>query len=278
MSSFPPEAGLTISAVAARTGLTVAVLRAWEQRHGFPAPARLDGGHRRYVEADVARIRRVVEERAAGRSLAVAIALARQSPDEPSVDDTLDPTLHGGLRRQRPDLPVHVLSRRSMLAVSYAIEDESLALADRPHLLAAFQRVKAYRLASRRWENLIAQSESATVLADFRATRRRPGRLEVRVPQHTPLAREWFVICDAPRSGALLSGWERPDGRFEAMWSVEPAVIRLATRIGRRLVEQLAPQLTLPDAPLADAEPAEAVHRATALTNRIVAYLDTLPV
>lgn len=277
MSSFPPQAGLTISAVAARTGLSVEVLRAWEQRHGFPRPARLEGGHRRYGEDDVARIQRVVEERAAGRSLEAAIAIVDRAPHEPMVDLAPDPSLHAGLRRHRPDLAVHVLSRRSMLAVSYAIEDESLARADRPHLIAAFQRVRAYRDALRRWGSLARLGASTVVLADFPRSRVRDGVHEVRVTASSPLSREWFVVCDAAKSSAVLSGWERPDGRFEAVWSVEPAVVRLATRLGRRLAEELAPGLALPDGPLADADATTAVHRATSLTNRIVAYLDTLP-
>ena len=277
MSSFPPQAGLTISAVAARTGLTVGVLRAWEQRHGFPRPARLDGGHRRYGEDDVARIKRVVEERAAGRSLEAAIALADRGPHEPLVDLSHDPSLHAGLRRHRPDLAVHLLSRRSMLAVSYAIEDETLAQADRPHLIAAFQRVQAYRDARRRWTSLARQGASTIVLADFPRSRSRDGVHEVRVTNSSPVSHEWFVVCDAPGSSAVLSGWERPDGRFEAVWSVEPSAVRLATRLGRRLAAQLAPGLALPDGPLDDADPDTAGHRATSLTNRIVAYLDTLP-
>jgi hypothetical protein len=116
------------------------------------------------------------------------------------------------------------------------------------------------------------------VLADFpRSRSRRGGVHEVRVPRSSPLSHEWFVVCDAPGASAVLSGWERPDGRFEAMWSVEPAVVRLATRLGRRLAAELAPGLVLPDGPLADADATTALHRATSLTNRIVAYLDTLP-
>lgn len=276
MSTFPPEAGLTISAVAARTGLTVAVLRAWEQRHGFPQPARLDGGHRRYDEGDVARIQRVVAERARGRSLEAAIALVGGEPV--TLDADLEPTLHGGLRHHRPDLAVHVLSRRSMLAVSYAIEDESLSLADRPHLIAGFQRVSAYRQARRRWDRLAQLGGSTVVLADFVRSRTRDGVHEVRVARSSPLAQEWFVVCDAPRSGAVLSGLERPDGRFEAVWSVEPSAVRLATRLGRRLAGAQAPDLDLPAGSLPDADVTESAERATALTNRIVAYLDTLPV
>ena len=130
--SRPVEGGLTIGAVAARTGLSVAVLRSWEERHGFPAPGRLEGGHRRYGEDDVARIIRVRDERQAGRSLEAAIEIARRAFEPLPLDPRLDGTTYAGLRRRRPDLEVHVLSRRAMLALSHAIEDECLAAADRP--------------------------------------------------------------------------------------------------------------------------------------------------
>src|SRR3954452_25241405 len=122
----PAEAGLTIGAVAARTGLSVPVLRSWEQRHGFPRPARLDGGHRRYDEDEVARIQRVVEERRGGRSLVAGISMAVRAASPVEVDESLDGTVYAGLRRRRPDLEAHVLSRRAMLALSHAIEDECL--------------------------------------------------------------------------------------------------------------------------------------------------------
>src|SRR6187549_3042989 len=121
MSNTTAEAGLTIGAVAARTGLTVPVLRSWEQRHGFPRPARLDGGHRRYDEDDVARILRVVEARAAGRSLETAIALVQQGPEPAAASGEHDATMYAGLRRRRPDLEARLLSRRAMLALSQAI-------------------------------------------------------------------------------------------------------------------------------------------------------------
>lgn len=51
------SAELSIGDLAEATGLSVAVLRAWERRYGFPEPARLASGHRRYRAADVPRLR-----------------------------------------------------------------------------------------------------------------------------------------------------------------------------------------------------------------------------
>lgn len=269
-------AGLTISAVSARTGVGVAVLRAWEQRFGFPNPDRLAGGHRRYDEADVTAIGRVVAERDAGRSLETAIAIVLQGGATGS-DDQLDRSVFSGLHRARPDLPVHALSRRTMLALSRAIEDECFAHADRPQLLAAFQTQEAYGLSRPRWADLIGAAGPAIVFADFPRSRRHAGRLEVRVPPDDPLRREWSVVCDAPGSAAVLAGWERPDGRFEAIWTAEAHAVRLATDIGRRLATHHAPRLRLPEPPAPvqpSHDPTATVRRATALANRVIAYLD----
>ena len=58
-----------IRVVSRRTGLTPALLRAWEKRYGVVAPSRTDGGQRQYSDDDVHRLallHRVVEE---GRSI-----------------------------------------------------------------------------------------------------------------------------------------------------------------------------------------------------------------
>lgn len=272
MSSISAEAGLTISAVAARTGVSVPVLRAWEQRHGFPRPERLPGGHRRYGEQEVARIERVLRERAEGRSLEAAIDLVLGSRAGTDVDDV--ESIFAGLRRHRPDLEVHVLSRRAMLAVSRAIEDECRAWAERAHLTAAFQRGDGYRKARRRWQELATTAASAVAFGPFR---RRDGAgrgiVGIDIVPTSALQREWAVVCDAPGSSAALAGWERPDGRFEALWTVEPAAVRTATDVGRMLARRRGVELPEPPALLALDAPA-ALRRAVAITNRVVANLD----
>lgn len=263
--------GLTIGAVAARTGVGEAVLRAWERRYGFPRPDRLEGGHRRYDEAEVERIRRVVAERARGRSMAAAVALVLGA--EPA-----DPSILAGLLRERPDLPVQVLSRRAMHAVSRAIEDESVLQADRPSLVVAFQRRELYEAARARWDDLARTAERTIVLADFEVSRRNGrGVDEVALPASSPVRREWAVVCDSPAWSACLAGVERPGGGgpFEAVWSVEPEVVRHALLVARRLAATLAPDLdpgTPPPDPVDVPGPVLA-RRATAVAGRMAAYL-----
>jgi DICT domain-containing protein len=279
--SRSPASGLTIGAVAVRTDVSVPVLRAWEVRYGFPRPERSPSGHRRYSERDVEMILRVVRERQAGLSLEAAIERVRRADGAPM------PSIFAGLRRLRPDLTVQLLTKRSMLAISHAIEDECCAQAERPVLVAGFQAERYYRGAEARWRDLARTAAGAVVFADFPASRTPPGAAaEVALGVDAPLRREWAIVCDAPGAAAALSGWERPgqEGvaqahrRFEAVWTAEPAVVRQATQLGLGQAQRQMPEVgALRDA-LADEAPAPdpmaTIRRATALTNRIVAYLE----
>ncbi len=146
--------------------------------------------------------------------------------------------------------------------------------ADQPTITGAFQRVEAYELALSRWRELGRTAASALVFADFDRSRTRDGVHQIAIAPSTPLAREWAVVCDAPTSAAALAGWERPDGRFEALWSVEPEVVRLATDLGRQLARQHAPRIRTADPPRGAIDAAASLRRATAVTNRAIAYLD----
>jgi len=293
MSKSVPT-GLAIGDVARRTGVSVATLRSWELRNGFPVPQRSASGHRRYPPAQVGLILAVVRQREAGLSLETAIERVQR----PSVDP--EASLFAGLRRAHPDLPAQRLSHRSMLAISRAIEDESFARGERAVLIGCFQRERFYRRAETRWRELARTAVATVVLADFAAdasardsTGAAPAATpgaprEVALDPGAPVRREWAVVCDAPGSAACLVGWEYPvDGvataaqeerSFEAVWSVEPTVVRLAARLGVDLARRHAPDLVALAERLTDVEPVEdaiaVARRATALTNRILSYLE----
>jgi MerR family transcriptional regulator, light-induced transcriptional regulator len=192
------------------------------------------------------------------------------------------------LRRERPDLPVHHISRRTMLAISRAIEDEAAAAGGSAMLAAGFQTEHRYRQSEPRWRELARISAAALVFAEFgpgaRATGP-PGPHEVTLPPDAALQREWFVACYGPRCAALLAGWEllaagHPAGRsFEATWTAEPAVVARSMAVAVRHARAYAPALDLPDpkpSPLG-ADAGAALRRTTALANRIVSYLDRSP-
>lgn len=223
------DARLSIGEVADRTGIPVPTLRAWERRFSFPTPQRQPSGHRRYTEADCAGLLQVLAERQAGHSLASAIERAR------ATGAWVQDSVTAGLRTH-PGMPApSLVSRRTMRALSHAVEDAASAAAGRPVLAAAFQSEEAYRRSQHRWDDLAAGAEVAAVLATF-GRRRQPGRgaAELCLPPGSPLRHEWVVAAHGPAFTACLAGWERPtplgtpdrERLFEAVWTVDPVVAR----------------------------------------------------
>jgi DICT domain-containing protein len=275
--------GVGIGDVVERTGVAEATLRMWERRYGFPSPERLASGHRRYSDRDIELIRAVAAKRAAGLALAVAVEQARGEAAQPAA------SLYAALRRRRPDLEPRLLLKPMMLALSHAIEDEALARAERLMVFGSFQRERFYRQAQRRWRELARTAEVAAVFADFariRAPRDTP--VEVPVPREHPLNREWALVCEGQDFALCLTGWEPPEStqgpearrRFEAIWSVEPEVVREASRIctsiaaGRRPALAQAARGRL-DAPLPASSESQ-LRLATAVTARMLAHVSTL--
>jgi DICT domain-containing protein len=270
---------LTIREFAARTGVASATLRQWEARYGFPVPERLPSGHRRYAEADVERVRQVARDRDGGLSLKAAIDRVLRAGAAP------EESIFAGLRRRRPDLVPYTLPKRTLIALSHAIEDECAARAERPLLFGSFQRVRFYRDSERRWRELSRTAELTVVFADFKKRRApRGGPVEVPIDRGDPLGREWTLVCDAPQYAACLSAWEPPgqDARpdlqreLETIWSVEPAVVRAAARIATGIAGRASPDLVaaIDDAIAPDPPPSgEEFRLVAALTNRMVAYV-----
>jgi DICT domain-containing protein len=139
-----------------------------------------------------------------------------------------------------------------MVALSHAIEDESLARAERQLLFGCFQRRRFYRQEHARWRELGSGAELAVVFADFeRARRPRDLPAEVPIDSGTPLFREWALVCDGEACAVCLVGREPPHSHvrarssrraFEMIWSVEPDVVRDAARICAKLAARaLAP-------------------------------------
>ena len=275
--------GLTIREMAARTGVAQGTLRMWESRHGFPVPLRLPSGHRRYPEHQVELVQQVARDRDGGLSLRAAVERAQRTaaPTEESI--------FAGLRRRRPDLTPYSLPKRTLIALSHAIEDECAARAERPVLFGSFQRERFYRHAEKRWRELARTAEMAIVFADFPERREpRGGPIEVPIDRSDPLGREWSVVCDAPEYAVCLSAWEPPgqdgardgDRVLETVWSVEPTVVREAARISKEIAGRSAPDLVASVDHLLDGAPAhsgEEFRLVSALTNRMVAYVGAGP-
>jgi DICT domain-containing protein len=271
---------LAIRDVADQTGIAAGTLRMWEQRYGYPAPERTASGYRRYSEEVVATLRRVVELRERGLSVPAAIEQARRADlatDRPSIYAVL-------AAEQQPRL----LRKRTLIALSRAIEDEALAHAAAPVAFAAFQQARFYEQVRPRWQAIGRLADAVAVFADFDAVARDEDVVQVPISREDALTNEWIVIVDAPGYAACLLAWEPERGlerggpadrerRFEAIWTIDPQLTRRAAVTAARLVAR-ADQAQgdrllamLAQRPLAVQSVAPAL---TTLTNRIVAYLD----
>ena len=275
--------GLTIGDLARRTGVSAAVLRTWEARHDFPVPERLESGHRRYAESDVDVVRSVLQHREAGLRLELAIAAARANA-EPS-----SPSVFATLRQRHPEVAVHRLKKSTLLALSWAIEDEFV----RPRPAAAALRGLPAASATSpgaeaRWTELARRSRATYAFGEFGGTvPAAPGSgiLSVDLGPGEPMGSEWAVVCDAVDLPVALTAWELPGQSevrdrhrlFEALWTVEPRAVRDAARVCARVaqehgVAEATPLLyELADDPLPGALDARSV---TTLFNRVVAYVD----
>lgn len=276
-----PSATLTISDLAQRTGVPQATLRSWESRYGFPRPVRLAGGHRRYAEQDVAAVEEVLRHRRSGLSLEAAVRRIASA----ATPETM--SLFAELRRRHPDLKPQLLTKKALVALSHAIEDESCARAERPLLFGGFQRGRFLRESYARWVELARTARTAVVFAHFSDPVPPKPRLpvEVAIPPDSPLKREWLVVCDAPDHPACMVAFERPgqddardsERRFEALWTVDPRVVRDAARICAGFADVYRPGWRTAEWKELDEEPPAAssdLRRATDLLNRTLAYLD----
>jgi DNA-binding transcriptional MerR regulator len=279
----PRDSSLTIGELAETCGMAPATLRMWEQRHGFPVPQRLESGHRRYDEHDVARVRQVLALRDGGVRLERAIATVRAQAAGGQGGGSA--SVFADLRRRHPQLQPQRLKKSTLLALSWAIEDEFCAKAERPRLFGAFQRTAYFDHAAPRWAELARVARSTLVYADFEETRTDGRIVKVALDESDPMAREWSVVCDAPGLAAALTAWELPgqDGvpdrerRFETIWTVDPRAVRDAARTsvevarGRGAVEAAPLLYELADSPPLTVADLESV---STMFTRVVAYVD----
>lgn len=272
-----PRAALSIGDLAQSTGVPAPTLRSWESRYGFPRSSRQGGGHRRYAESEVEAVMSVLALRRSGIALPSAIERATA----PAIGTG---SLYADLRRRHPGLQPQVLSRRTLVAMSNAIEDECCARAASPLLFGGFQRGTFLRGSYDRWRELARTARRTVVFAaqDDPDQPALDGLVQVSLPHASPLNREWFVVCDAEDLPACLVATERPGAgatrTFEAVWSVDPVVVRDASLVAAGIADDLGADWRDGQDPVDRAEPVAAsddLHRATELFDRMVGYLDT---
>lgn len=272
---------LTIGELSRRTGISASNLRMWESRYGFPLALRLPSGHRRYPEEVVEAIQRVKQRREVGIRLEAAITEVSQFAASPST------SVWSELRERHAHLRPHRLRKSTLLALSWALEDECCARASDPWIFGAFQRERYYRQAEKRWRDLARTAKGVWALADFE-TPASPagGPVEVPLPDGAPMHREWTLVCLSADFPAVLTAWEIPgqvgvpdrDRVFESVWSLENEPTRDASRVMTHIVEDaggdasaVVRDLDLMRVP----EPTQRdLRHATDLFNRVVAYVE----
>ncbi len=273
--------GLAIKDVAERTGIAAGTIRMWEQRYGFPEPERTSAGYRLYGEDDVEALRRVLALRERGLSVPAAVARVR------GADIATDrPSLFGALAGGDQPVGSQVLSKRTLLAISRAIEDEAMSRAASPLVFGAFQRERNYRAVEHRYRAMARTADAVVVFADFERLGTGGAVAEVPFEAGGALGNEWAVVIDAPGYSACLLAWEQPqpaasvpDGErsFETIWTLDPRTVRRAAEVGAGLARRADDALgehveqLLSERPLAMEHPAPSL---TSVTNRIVGYLD----
>ncbi|MGA8846472.1 MAG: DICT sensory domain-containing protein [Nocardioides sp.] len=278
------EPSLSIGDLADATGVSTATLRIWETRHGFPEPTRLASGHRRYGEDDVDAVRRVVLLRDAGVRLDVAISQATSAASSQTHGSE---SVFARLRHTHPSLMPNRLTKSTLLAMSWAMEDEFCAQARRGHVFGAFQQEHRFESARARWTDIAQSSSSTFVFADFTAlVEGSPTRIPL--DPDAPMVREWAVVCDSPNMSMALTAWELPGQRtvrdseriFETLWTVDPEPVREASRVCAALAVEAGSARALEVA----AELAAPVSTTrsdiaalTSLFNRSVSYVDAAP-
>jgi len=269
---------LAIKDLAEQTGVAAGTIRMWEQRYGFPEPARTAAGYRVYTEQDVVALRRVVAYRSRGLSVPAALERAR------SLEGATDrPSIFAALASGDSPVRPQKLHRSTLIALSRAIEEEAMARAAGPIVIGAFQSEDNYRHVEHRYRRLAHVADAVGVFADFAEPNAGHEDVPAEIPisQGEALGHEWAVIVDAPGYAACLVGWETPcrDGEriFEAVWTMDAPVVRRAAQVGAAIAARSAPEWSerllgmLADRPLAVESPAPGL---TALTNRMIGYLD----
>jgi MerR family transcriptional regulator, light-induced transcriptional regulator len=163
--------------------------------------------------------------------------------------DRLSGSVYSQLRVKHPQLVPSRLRKSTLLALSWAIEDELAAKTKDAIIFGSFQ-CKAYYLAAEpRWQELAKSSRAAFVFADF------PGRnpeaeqncartdsgqlLHVPLADGAPMRHEWSVVCDAVEFPIAMAAYELPgqsrrrerDRVFESVWTLDSAAVRDAARV-----------------------------------------------
>jgi DNA-binding transcriptional MerR regulator len=222
-----------VSEAARQLGVSTSTLRSWELRYGLVPSVRSTGAHRRYSPADIHRLQAMQRLVSQGVPTAEAAkTVGHTQHDEP------DSSIATGLRDRHPELQTRGLTKRSLIALSRAVEDEWAVRGAGGVLVGAFQKERFYRQSQRRWRELARTARTCVAFADFPQRAEEPsGPVELPLAPDALAHREWVVLCHGPGLRVCLVGWQRPSNlaehkaEYETLWTLDPALVSEATRI-----------------------------------------------
>jgi DICT domain-containing protein/signal transduction histidine kinase len=160
-----------------------------------------------------------------------------------------------------PHLRTQIYFKTSLIALSHAIEDQVLAGAGQPLVIANFQRERFYRQEANRYLRISELTPQVYVLAaaETSFTHGSEHYETIAFDPEDELRNEWHLVVVAPRYSACLICRERAvqegdhDGvmpsmdqarRFEGIWTFDPQVCCLAAEILLRRVVHYRPELS----------------------------------
>ena len=120
------------------------------------------------------------------------------------------PSLFGALAGGDQPVGSQILAKRTLLAISRAIEDEAMSRAASPLVFGAFQRERNYRAVEHRYRAMARTADAVVVFADFERLGTGGAIAEVPLEAGGALGNEWAVVIDAPGYSACLLAWEQP--------------------------------------------------------------------
>jgi DICT domain-containing protein/signal transduction histidine kinase len=164
------------------------------------------------------------------------------------------------LLKRSPDLRPHLYFKSSLTALSHAMEDQVLAAAGEPLVIASFQRERFYRQEAHRYLKIAALTSQVYVLA-APETSFASGTDHYEMIAFEPsdqLSHEWHLVVIGQQYAACLvcreketppSAAEKPEmamdqsRRFEGIWTFDRQVSCLAAEILLDRIQKYRPEL-----------------------------------
>jgi DICT domain-containing protein len=148
----------------------------------------------------------------------------------------IDPTLSVyALAARVADSSMMINHRRTMTFISYEIENAVLKDGARARVFSGFQKMSFFLPQVKRYQRLAQRAESVYVFGvpDV-AVPRIPNVTYVMISPRDQLAREWFLLADAPDYASILAteeltSWDSPDDQrmFKGVWSFDENIVTI---------------------------------------------------